>query len=108
MLHHVLPLLPTLYVIKDDLHPLCRPAHVTRLGHKTLVHLDRRALLAEVIMWVQENLTDAERVVIRSGFGASTDLTVPFADDLLDGTVADASLPACLELLPSAEHVRTA
>lgn len=98
MLHHVMPILPSVYMIKDDLHPALYPANLTRLGYKTLLRMDRAALMAEVILWVILNMTNAERVAIRIGYGVSTDLDVPFNDDLLDGIVADAVIPSCLQL----------
>lgn len=98
----VLPILPTVYLMKTKLHPLCQPAHVTRDERRgmALVQLHVAALMAEIVMWSIEHLTDAERIAIRNGFGVSPDLSVPFADGLLDGVVGDATLPACLELVP--------
>lgn len=107
MLHHAQPILPLVFMLKDDLHPLCRPANVNRDGAKTLVRVDRSSLMAEVIMWAVEWLTEPERVVIRRGYGISTDLRVPFDDDLLDGLVEDAPIPDCLRL-PGVYAQRTA
>lgn len=105
-MHHpaplvVLPVLPAVYMMKVDLHPLLRPAHVTRVGSRVLIQAHFASLMAEVVMWGGEQLTDAERIALRLAFGTNTDLRVPVDDALLEGSVAETPFPACLELVES-------
>jgi hypothetical protein len=85
-------------MVLRDLPPACRPAHVTRHLGMVLIQLDRLSLRAETAFWNIDNLSAAERTVIRLAFDQPTDLSVPLDDHILDGANADAVIPLALRL----------
>lgn len=92
-------LTPAVYVLVDDLPPLCRPAQVIREGGKTLLWVDPSALCVEVAFYTREHLTDRERIALRIAFNhSSLDLHTPPDDTLLEGTVRAARVPESLRL----------
>lgn len=95
MLPHVLP---AVYLTIRHLHPLCQPAHVVRHDGKTLVMLDPRSLRAELVFWALDNLTDAERIAMRTAYDLDPDPTRPISDEVLDGDLGDEPIPTALRL----------
>lgn len=84
----------------DELDPLLHPAHVTRVDGTTVVSIDPTALRVEVAFWTRENLTEAERVVIRMAYDVSCDTNELPPDHLLDGHVhdSDVEIPSLLQM----------
>lgn len=94
--------LPCLFVEIDDLPPLVRPANVYRENGMTLLWVHPGTPKSEIAMWVRENLTLAERRVLRVAYEMSDpDPQTPIeaTDPLLEGC-ADyrRDVPAILRL----------
>lgn len=93
-LHHP----PLVYVLVRPLPELCQPAQVIRHAGRSLIWAHPESLRVELVFWLRENLTTAERLALREAWGMSAELAEPPDDDLLDGTVGSMDIPQSVVL----------